>query len=108
MSVLLQLVHGRIGAVWQWIIGLFIGWATAQVVALGIEMPAESWQSLQVALEGIGVFLVTFAVQFYQARQAVKIQSAAGVETDTWIGPDTVQAVEKQAIKQALRAVLNQ
>ncbi len=108
MSVLLQLVHGRIGAVWQWIIGLFIGWATSHVVALGIEMPSESWQALQVALEGIGVFIVTFSVQFYQARQAVKIQSAAGVETDSWIGPDTVEAVEKKATKQALRSVLTQ
>jgi divalent metal cation (Fe/Co/Zn/Cd) transporter len=90
MNTLIALLHSRAGAVIQWIVGLFIGWLSSQLVALGIEMPAESMHQLTMGLSAIGAFLVTFAVQWYQCYQAKRLQSALGTKQDGWIGNQTV------------------
>lgn len=90
MNALITLLHSRAGALIQWIVGLFIGWISSQLVALGIEMPAESMHQLTMGLSALGAFLVTFAVQWYQARQAQRVQRALGAKPDGWIGNQTV------------------
>lgn len=97
MTFFIQLLHSRAGAVIQWLVGLLVGWLTAQAVALGIDIPAESWQLLQTALTGLGAFVITFVVQWYQARQNIRIQTAANVTKDAWIGEKTVAAIEDLA-----------
>lgn len=90
MKTLLTLIHSRTGAVIQWLIGIFIGWLTSELVALGIEIPAESFHQLSMGLEAIGAFLVTFAVQWYQSHQARKLQLQVEANPDGWIGPETI------------------
>lgn len=94
IQVLIQLLHSRAGAFFQWLAGLLVGWLTAQAVALGIEISPEAWTQLQVALTGFGAFLVTFGVQWYQARQTAKLQSAIGSTKDSWIGTETLTDIE--------------
>jgi len=98
-DILIQLLHSKAGAFVQWLAGLFIGWLAAQIVALGIEIPADAYLQLQTALAGFGAFLVTFAVQWYQAKQAAKLQITAGVKPDSWIGEETLKVIEDLAKK---------
>lgn len=90
MNAIITLLHSRAGALIQWLVGIFIGWISSQLVAAGIEMPAESMQQLTMALSALGAFLVTFAVQWYQAYQAKRLQTAIGAKPDGWIGNQTV------------------
>lgn len=94
INILISLLHSRVGAVIQWLVGALVGWLAAQTVALGIEIPPAAWESFQVNLAGIGAFLVTFLVQWYQARQAIRLQQTAGVKPDAWIGENTLTAIE--------------
>jgi len=97
MTLFIQLLHSKSGALIQWMVGLFIGWLTSLLIGLGIEIPAESYQQLQIGLANLGAFGVTFAVQWYQSKQAAKAQAAAGAIQDSWIGDETIQAIEDLA-----------
>lgn len=90
MNALIALFHSRAGAIIQWLAGLIVGKLTALIVALGITLPAESYQQLEHSLMGFFAFTVTFAIQYYQARQAKRLQMALGTEPDTWIKDDTI------------------
>lgn len=90
MKTLILLVHSRAGAVIQWLVGLFIGWLSSQLVALGIEMPPEAMHQLTMGLSAIGAFIVTFAVQWYQSSSAQQLQESLGAPKDGWIGSVTI------------------
>lgn len=91
----MALLHSRIGAAIQWIVGLFVGWLSSQLVAIGIDMPAESMHQLEMGLSALGAFAVTFAAQWYQARQAAALQSIIGTKVvDGWIGSETLDTAE--------------
>lgn len=86
----MPILHSRAGAVVQWLVGGLMGKLTAMIVSLGVVMPAESYASLETALQAVGAFLVTFAIQWYQAVQNRKVQAAIGAIPDSWIGDETV------------------
>lgn len=90
MNTFITLLHSRAGAVIQWLVGLFIGWLSSQLIALGVEIPADAFHQLSMGLSAIGAFLVTFAVQWYQARQAKHLQLIIGAPADSWIGSKTL------------------
>lgn len=90
MNTFITLLHSRAGAVIQWLVGLFIGWLSSQLVALGIEMPPDSMHQLTMGLSAIGAFLVTFAVQWYQSSTAQQLQENIGAPKDGWIGSVTL------------------
>jgi hypothetical protein len=95
MNALIAIFHSRAGAVIQWLVGMFIGWLTGEIAALGIEIPAVTYENLSLGLQAGGAFIVTFLVQWYQARQAKKLQSALpGTVQDSWIGNQTIANVQ--------------
>lgn len=109
MNTLLTLIHSRAGALIQWLVGMVIGWLSSQFVALGIEIPADSMHQLEMGLSALGAFLVTFAVQWYQAYQAKRLQLAIGAKPDSWIGDETVntaKAVNSIAALSALKSTM--
>jgi hypothetical protein len=106
MNALISLIHSRVGALIQWGVGLFIGWLSSQIIALGIELPPEALSQLSVGLSAIGAFLVTFVTQWYQARQARTLQATLGAKPDGWIGSVTLaiaQGVSEVAKESAIR-----
>lgn len=93
MKALLTLLHSRIGAAIQWLVGLFIGWLSSQLIAAGIDIPAEAMHQLEMGLSALGAFAVTFAVQWYQARQAQQLQTILDAKKiDGWIGTETLDS----------------
>jgi hypothetical protein len=106
MSYLLQLLHSRIGMAIQWLVGSLVGWLTSQVIALGIDLPTESWQGLANGLQLLGAFIVTFAVHWYQAKMAAKVQQVIGATVDSWVGPETLASIQDLAAI-AKRVALN-
>lgn len=93
-DTLITLLHSRAGAAIQWLAGLLIGWLSAQLVALGIELEPDAWHQLETGLTALGAFAVTFGVQWYQARQAARLQATLGARPDGWIGSETLATAE--------------
>ena len=109
MNTLIALLHSRAGALIQWLVGIVIGWLSSQFVAAGIEIPADSIHQLEMGLSALGAFIVTFAVQWYQARQAMHLQLVIGAKPDAWIGDqtiDTAKAVNAVAALAALKSTM--
>lgn len=107
MNAIITLIHSRAGALIQWLVGMVIGWLSSQFVALGIEISADSMHQLEMGLSALGAFLVTFAVQWYQAHQAKRLQLAIGARPDSWIGDETIstaRAVNAIASTSALKS----
>lgn len=104
MNLLISLLHSRAGGAIQWLVGIFVGWISTQLVAAGIEVSPKSLDQLTLALTGLGAFLVTFAVQWYQARQAQKLQATLGAKPDGWIGSSTL-AIAQGARELALKTI---
>lgn len=94
MSFLISLLHSRGGALVQWLAGVIIGWLTSQAVRFGLDVPAAEWARLEEALCLIGAFLITVAVQWYQAKKASELQEVVGAKKDSWIGPETIAAAK--------------
>lgn len=95
LAPIIALLHSRAGTLVQWLAGLIAGQIVTALLALGIDMSPESIQQLNYALSGLGMFIVSAAVQWYQARQTEQVQSALGVQADGWIGKITLGAVKQ-------------
>ena len=90
MKILIPLLHSKTGALAQWVTGIAIGFISSKAVALGITLSPEALSQLEIALSAGGAFAVSAATQWYQARNAVAVQTALGVTPDAWIGKKTV------------------
>lgn len=94
MNLLISLLHSRAGAAIQWLVGIFVGWLSTQLIAAGIEISPKALDQLTLSLTGLGAFAITFVVQWYQARQAQKLQATLGTKPDGWIGSTTLNTAE--------------
>lgn len=103
-DLFLRAVHARAGMVVQWLVGAALGYLTAWLTSLGIEMPPGILEQLQAGLVGLGALVVTALVQRYQTTQAIALQAALQLpesKQDGWVGPQTVQAAAKAALEAA-------
>lgn len=91
---LLQLFSSRAGGLVQWAVGGGLGWLSAASLRLGIGIPTELHDQLEVTGTAIGAFLVTVLVQWIQAHFNIKVQKVLDAPLDGYIGPKTVRKAE--------------
>jgi hypothetical protein len=93
-AIVMQLVNAKLGGVVQWLVGAGFGAIVAQLAQLGIEIPAESVGEFQLACVGFFTLVIQSVVQWYQNKQAVKLQAALEMpvaKQDGWIGNETIR-----------------
>ena len=92
------LVSAKAGGLVQWVVGIVLGYATAQLLRLGVSLPEDLHHEIEMTLTATGVFAVTTAIQYIQNRNTVKVQASLGFPEhlqDGWIGPQTVKRAEE-------------
>jgi len=93
-AVLMTAFSSRLGAVLQWLVGGFIGYAVAWLTSAGFAPSPELADQLTVYLVGVGMAVVSGWFNAYQSQQAEKLQNSLGVLADGWIGPVTIKRAE--------------
>lgn len=91
----LKLAHSKVGAVVQWAVGGFMGYLISWALKLGYKGTPEFWNEVDQALTVFGAFVATAGIQWYQNKQAKKVQRALEVKQDGWIDKKTVKAAEQ-------------
>ena len=91
MAMILRAINARAGGVIQNGVGAAIGWLAAWLLSHGVELSPEAQSQMQVYLVGLGMAVVTIAVQWVQSQAGRNLQKALKLEPDGWIGPETLK-----------------